>query len=253
MKGGKQREMNHKRCRTIVFCICFFAFLFHVTITSAQRRRQVPNLPKYDRQRIHFGFCLGINSSGIRPQLSDNFRNLDTVYSITPERLAGLNLGIISNLHLGDLLDLRFIPALSFSQRNLIYDVNFSGSRFPTHSLVTKTLESTYLEFPFDLKFKSKRIENYRVYVVGGIKYAIDMISQAKVLTKDKEIVKLRRRDFGYEIGVGFDFYMTYFKFSPELKMFNGLNNLLVQDNRTYSRPLKGLYSKVFLISFTFE
>jgi hypothetical protein len=123
----------------------------------------------------------------------------------------------------------------------------------PSRTSVTKTIESTYLEFPIDLKFKSNRINNYRIYVLGGFKYGIDMISQAKVESKDKDFVKLKRNDLGYEVGLGFDFYLVYFKFSPEIKMFNGLDNLLVQDGRRYSRPLKGLYSRIFLVSFNFE
>jgi hypothetical protein len=88
---------------------------------------------------------------------------------------------------------------------------------------------------------------------LAGGKYAIDMVSQEKVLAKDKEIVKLNRYDYGYEIGLGFDFYMEFFKFSPEIKMYNGMNNLLIQDGRIFAKPISGLYSKTFLISFTFE
>jgi hypothetical protein len=118
---------------------------------------------------------------------------------------------------------------------------------------VVKTIESNYLEFPFDLKFKSKRIRNYRVYVLAGFKYSIDMISQASVEAKDKDIVKLNRRDYGYEIGFGFDFYMPYFKFAPEIKMYHGLNNLLVQDGKPFARPIEALFSKTFTITFNFE
>ena len=118
---------------------------------------------------------------------------------------------------------------------------------------IVKQVESTYLEFPFLLKFKSTRIDNYRVYVLAGWKYGIDMVSQAKVLAKDKEIVKLNKHDYGYEFGVGFDFYMTYFKFSPEIKMYNGVKNLLVQDERRFSSPINSLHSKTFVISLLFE
>jgi len=91
------------------------------------------------------------------------------------------------------------------------------------------------------------------MYVLAGARYSIDMVSQAKVRDKDKDIVKLKRYDYGYEIGLGFDFYLTYFKFSPEIKMFNGLNNLLVKDNSRYASPLEKLNSKIFLVSFLFE
>lgn len=210
------------------------------------------NLPKYDRQRIHFGFVLGLNVSKFKVEPVGDLRIRDTVYSIVPRGTSGLNLGIISNLKLGEHFDLRFIPALAFTQRNLEYSMVYTDSNFQNET-ITKQVESTYLEFPFLIKFKSSRIDNYRIYVLAGWKFGIDMVSQAKVLAKDKEIVKLNKHDNGYEIGVGFDFYMTYFKFAPEIKMYNGLKNLLVQDGRRFSSPLNSLKSKAFVISFTFE
>ncbi|HRB39036.1 MAG TPA: PorT family protein, partial [Bacteroidia bacterium] len=89
--------------------------------------------------------------------------------------------------------------------------------------------------------------------VLGGVKYSIDMVSQAKVKAKDKEYVKLQRNDYGYEIGVGCDFYLPMFKFSPEIKMYHGLRNLLVKDDLVYSKSLDGLFSKMFTLSLTFE
>jgi hypothetical protein len=96
-------------------------------------------------------------------------------------------------------------------------------------------------------------VNNYRVYVVAGVKYGIDMVSQAKVENKDKQFVKLQKNDYGYQIGFGFDFYLERFKFSPEIKMYNGVRNLLVDDSAIYSTSLRALYSKIFLISLTFE
>jgi hypothetical protein len=89
--------------------------------------------------------------------------------------------------------------------------------------------------------------------VLAGFKTTIDMVSQAKVQKQDKELVKIKRNDYGYTIGIGFDFYLEMFKFSPEIKMYHGLPNLLVKDNLPYSQVLESLRSKVFLISFTFE
>jgi hypothetical protein len=225
-------------------------FLLFLSVNAFAQEGEVENQPKYDKQPIHFGFLLGLNMSNFKVQLVDDFRIRDTIYTVTAKSVSGLNLGIIANIRVWDYFDLRFIPSLAFSQRNLIYNLTYSDT---LQEDIVKKIESTYLEFPLDLKFKSKRIGNYRVYVLVGAKYAIDMVSQEKVLAKDKEIVKLNRYDYGYEVGLGFDFYMTYFKFSPEIKMFNGMNNLLVQDGRLFAKPIKALYSKTFVLSFTFE
>ncbi|MEO0311335.1 MAG: hypothetical protein RIQ89_992 [Bacteroidota bacterium] len=219
-------------------------------ITTCAQRQGVMNLPKYDKAKLHFGFMLGYNLSGFRVQLADDYRFKDSIYKVEADPNSGLNLGIISDLKIGKNFNLRFIPTLSFAQRSLNYSLYVNDTLKANPS---KKIESTYLIFPIELKLKSERITNYRIYVLGGAQYMTDMVSQAKVISRDREIVKLRRNDWGYYVGLGIDFYMPYFKFAPEIKMFNGFNNMLAQDNRLYSSPLKALSSKIFLVSLTFE
>ena len=213
------------------------------------QRKKVQNLPNYDRQKIHFGFLLGINKTDFIIKRTPAFNQQDSLYTVESAPQSGFNLGIIGNLRLGENFDLRFVPDLAFSQRNLEYTFYEGGVPYT----VLKEIESTFLEFPLELKFKSNRVNNYRVYVLAGAKYTIDMVSQAKVENQDKDFVKLQRNDYGYQFGLGFDFYLERFKFSPEIKMYHGLRNLLVDDPKIYSTSLESLKSKVFLISFTFE
>ncbi|MBL0103559.1 MAG: PorT family protein [Bacteroidetes bacterium] len=218
--------------------------------SQAQLSSQPLNLPKYDYQPIHFGFLIGLNSADFRIKKVADFNLLDSVYFIESGPVAGINLGILSNLRIGRHFDLRFLPTLSFDQRNLTYGLVYRDS---ASANTVKRIESTYLEFPILLKFKSDRVNNYRAYVIAGFKYGIDMVSQAKVRQLDKDIVKLKRNDYGYEIGFGFDFYLTYFKFSPEIKMYTGLRNLLSPDSAIYSTPIESLSAKTFTISLCFE
>ncbi len=224
-------------------------FLFASPFLFAQEKK-VLNLPKYDRQKIHFGFLLGVNKTDFVIKRIDDFNLLDSLYTVESDGQSGFNLQIISNLRLGENFDLRFLPGLSFATRNLNYTfVEAPGKK----SLVIKKVESTFLDFPVHVKFKSARLNNFRAYVIAGGKYSIDMVSQAKVKAKDKEFVKLQRQDYGYEIGIGVDFYMPMFKLSPEIKMYHGLRNLLVKDDLIYSQSLDALYSKIFTFSLTFE
>jgi hypothetical protein len=218
--------------------------------SKAQLNSQPINLPKYDYQKMHFGFALGFNSADFVVKKVGNFNLLDSVYSVESSSSIGLNLTILANLRVGNYFDLRFLPTLSFAQRNLDYMLLYNDS---TGLAKTKKVESTYLEFPLELKYKSKRVNNYRAYVLAGFKYGIDMVSQAKVKAEDPDVIKLSRQDYGYEIGVGFDFYMTYFKFSPEIKMYTGMKNLIIPENTIFSSPIEALYSKTFTVSFTFE
>ena len=209
------------------------------------------NLPTYDRQTIHFGFLLGVNSINFIPTPIKDLRDLDSLYIISPKSGTGFSLGIISNLHMGDNFDLRFMPTLSFGERVLQYTIGVPSldSSFTRE----KRVESTFLEFPILLKFKSARLNNGRAYIIGGIKPVIDLASQDKVDDKGEKILKLKRNDLNYEIGFGLDFYSQYFKFTPEIKMSYGLSNILVKENNIYTNGLASLKSKAFYLSFTFE
>ncbi|MBI2967765.1 MAG: PorT family protein [Bacteroidetes bacterium] len=225
-----------------VIILHFIILLLPLSIYSQQPK--VKNLPNYDRQRFHFGFTLGINNMGFAVKRNPDLVTYDTVFVIEAASQSGFNLGIISNMRVGEYLDLRFIPALSFAQRTMHYTF--------ARSTDSKIIESTFLEFPLDLKFKSYRINNYRVYVLGGVKIAYDLASQ-KAVEEKTDIVKLQRFDHYWEIGFGFDFYLHYFKFAPELKVGFGVNNVLVPYANVYSSSLDALKSKVVLLSFNFE
>lgn len=226
------------------------ALLCIVCAANAQNRK-ILNLPNYDRQTVHFGFLLGVNSLDFVTKPVKDIRALDSLNIIQNGSGAGFSLGIIGNLHLGDNFDLRFLPTLSFGERKITYTINYKTF----DSLVTrnKPVESTLLEFPLLLKFKSSRHANFRTYVLGGVKPMIDLASQNKVDDKGEKILKLKKNDFAFEIGMGFDFYSQYFKFTPEFKMAYGLSNLLVQENNIFTGGLDALRSKAFYFSITFE
>ena len=96
-------------------------------------------------------------------------------------------------------------------------------------------------------------MNNVRAYVVTGLQYSIDMASQAKKKAKNEDIIKLKPNDLLYQFGVGFDFYLQYFKLSTELKMSYGIRDLLKRDNSVYTNAIERLNSKIFQLSFLFE
>lgn len=223
--------------------------LFSSTSVFAQINA-VKNLPKYDNQKYHFGFLIGFNFADFNVKHVGDFTSLDSIYRVEPIGKSGFNLGIVTNMRLGEHWDLRFVPELQFSQRDLEYTFQKSSG---VSQVTIKPIESTYLNFPFDLKYKSQRVGNYRAFVTAGVKYGIDMVSQKKVENQNKELVKLETQDYGYSIGLGFDFYLEMFKFSPELKMYTGLKNLKADDPLIFSTSIDKLYAKTFFLSFTFE
>ena len=55
------------------------------------------------------------------------------------------------------------------------------------------------------------------------------------------------------EGGFGIDFYLEYFKFSPQIKISHGILNLLSKDNTVYTQSIKHLRTNGWMLSFTFE
>lgn len=223
-----------------------------LSATSHTGRSKVLRLPKYDRQLLHFGFLLGMNYSSFSVRYEKDLARFDSVYTIQQQPQPGFDLGIISDLRLGSYFNLRFTPTLQFVERKLNFSLN---GRNDSSYIVTKPITSYLMSFPLCLKFKSERINNWRAYLVGGARFGVDMGSNSKVKDqkKDKDLIKLNRFDYGVEIGVGFDFYLDFFKLSPEIKMVYGLNNVLVQDGGVYSNPINRLNSKLFVFSLNFE
>jgi hypothetical protein len=231
---------NLFRKKEVVLAI-FFGILF-----SFAGKAQMNN-PNFDRRLMRFGFSLGLNASKFHTQLVNGFgANNDTLDSLTPASGPGLQLGITSDLKLHNNLSFRFMPTLMFAVRSLKY--NFKGA----DAVESKSVESAYVDFPFQLKFRSNRIENFRTYVIASFKYSIDMASQQSV-NQEVERVKILRNDYGLEFGLGFEFYLPYFRFSPEIKYAYGLNNVMVNESHRYSAPIQGLNNQSIIISFIFE
>ena len=225
-------------------------FLFLNSKAFSQKYKKSQNLARYDFQKIHFGFTLGINELNFNLQKNSNTITNDTLKTIYTKSQKGFNLGIVSNLRLGKYTDLRFVPALIFGERQLEYGfINNSNS----NNEKLKKIESTLLEFPVYLKYKSARYNNFRAYVMSGIKYSMDIASQDEIDDEGQEIVKLKKNDLMGEIGFGLDFYLEYFKFSPQIKISHGLINLLTKDQNVYTKSINGLRTNGWMLSFTFE
>ena len=216
----------------------------------AQRFSMPQNLPFYDNKKMHFGFTLGINSLDFKIKYNSDIIFKDSLIVLESQNQKGFNLGIVSNFRLGKYTDFRFIPSLVFGERHLLYSFSDNNSIIRTEK---KIIESTLLDFPLHLKYKSARYNNFRSYVLIGIKYSMDIASQEDIDDQGIVIIKLKKNDILGEIGFGMDFYLEYFKFSPQIKLSTGVLNLLSKDNSVYTTSVKNLYTNGWMLSFTFE
>jgi hypothetical protein len=213
------------------------------------------NRSEYYGDKLHFGFYLGVNRTNFIITTVNNWQTLagDSLKTILSSPSTGFNLGIVSELRLHQYVTLRFLPDIAFGQRNLEY--HFAGQ--DTFDIVKK-VESTFLDFPVNIKVRSKRFGNFAAYMLGGGKYTLDLASQKGVnnngLQLSEQVVKLNKHDFAVEAGAGVDFFLPYFKFGIEVKASMGMRNMLVPDSYSIlSTTIDRLNSKVFLVSFTFE
>ena len=181
----------------------------------------------------------------------DDYKQFDSLVYVTTEPSLGFNIGIVGQIRITDMFVARFVPTLSFGNRSVLYTISVGDSVNLTQK---KRVESTFMEFPILLKYKSRRLNNAQAFILGGFKYTIDMASQAKKKNTIGDVpIKLNRNDFMGEIGTGFDFFTEYFKFGIELKMSYGFLDLLKREDNIYTNPVKRLGSKVYQLSFTFE
>jgi hypothetical protein len=230
----------------------FFALLifFSALCVNAQIKK-VPNLPKFDSRMIHFGFLLGINIPQFTIYKNQGYQYNDSLMSIDSRGVGGFQLGIISEFRPHRFFGLRITPTLTFTERI----VEYSFQRQDSISLINKNVESTYFELPMLFKYRSERLNNFAAYMLFGGKFVFDFASKKGVedrFSKDV-LLKLDNRDFGLEFGFGFDFFMPYFKFSPEIKWSFGRRNVLFQDNSRFSSPIDQIRARMIFINFNFE
>ena len=103
------------------------------------------------------------------------------------------------------------------------------------------------------LKFSSDRINNFKVYMIGGGKIEYDLASNAGA-RKAEEQIKLKKFDYGAEVGLGFHFYFPMFVLTPEVKMGWGLGNLHARDkNLKFSSTIDKINSRSIFFSLTVE
>jgi hypothetical protein len=233
------------RKRLLYIALAGLLLLFH--IDSFSQKQKPKNDSWYDDKPLHFGFSLGGNLMDFNINRSDTSSLLPEVSLLNP----GINIQIVTNLNLHRYFDLRFLPGVSFGQRNVRYykDKVIYNEK--------QRVESSFLEFPLLLKYKGARLNNVRPYIIGGLNYRYDLAGKKEYDEEKSVYLRLRRSDLYYEFGAGFDFYLQYFKLSVELKMSNGLRDVIVHEPAPgypqYANAIERMQSQIWILAFHFE
>lgn len=239
--------MAQKTSKLILILLIAGTFL---TTRSYGQRSAVENLETFLYRPYYFGFVLGFNSMNFMVHPKKSTYTNDSLFTIGSYPDYGFQIGILANKRVTNHLHLRLATILAFGERTLDYRIRFADSSY----INTKKVESTFIAFPLSVKYTSRRLNNFSAYMLGGAQYGIDLASQAgkKEQTEDL-IIKLKPNDFSVDLGVGFDFYLPYFKFSIEFKRSFGVNDLLVREQNIFTNEIAKLNSKIYQLSFTFE
>jgi hypothetical protein len=225
-----------------------FGGLLLAQIAVAQPREL--NLYDHDSKPYYFGITLGANMSRFQTELHSRFLENDSVAVAEPVNSKGFALGLLATARLSDRFQLRFNPQLMFTERNIFYKLKHPEGGATD---ITKTIESVIVTFPVQVKLQSDRIGNFRVYMMSGIKGDIDLASNARA-KRAEDLVKIRKFDYGVELGMGFNFFFQSFIFSPEIKISNGLNNIHSRDaNLKYSNVFDKIQSRMIVFSIHLE
>jgi len=211
---------------------------------QAQEERM--NNPEHDDKPYYFGITLGFNAAQFRLAQSKYFIDNDTIMNITPLWKPGMQLGIMGNLKLSNFVDVRTIPSFMLREKALRFNVGKDSVR-------TSSFESVLFSMPFEFKFKSDRMTNFRFYVCAGGKLDYDFNSNARSRRAD-EVVRIKPFDYGYNLGLGFEFYYPNFIFSPEIKVSNGLGNSLKRNaDEPTNKAIDRITTRMIIISFHIE
>jgi len=221
---------------------------FIITSASSQSRERVENLPNFDNRKLHYGFYLGLNKNDFK--IDYRLSNVNSPSVIT-EVSPGFNVGLIADLRLHKNINLRFEPGLMSNSKKLHFS-HLSGSRDSI-----RDISSTYLHLPLILKLSSNRWNNIRPYVLGGLSYDYNFSSNEKN-SDDNYSGEFRTMssNFMYEVGVGIDIYLYYFKFSPSIRAVFALNRELKDDNNPnspWTSPIENFATRGVFLSFAFE
>lgn len=209
-------------------------------------REPILNLQNEDKKLLNWGYYLGFNQYDFQFE----YKN-DIGRDVLVDKSFGFNVGLIGELRLNEFLDARFEPGLLYTSRTL----GFPGFTTPEDAL--REVRSTYIRFPLLLKASTRRIGNWKPFIVGGLYTSMNLGSNEDSLDDNSSgQFRMTKNVYGYELGFGIDFYTEYFKFTPSIRGVFALTDELVPDNdpnSPWTGNINAMRTRGIFINFTFE
>lgn len=202
----------------IGFTLIFLAF----SSVSAQKRDVVEYQQNWDKQKVFWGYYLGLNLKSYKITYIDNNNNF---ISVDPQ--TGFNVGLIGDYRIHKNINLRLEPGLSSNSKVLDFTYINGGEKDSI-----RNVNATYLRIPLLVKFSTDRFNNIRPYTIGGVSYDYNFSSnQDNPEDNSNGEFRMKKNNFTYELGLGIDIYLPYFIFSPSIRGVFAINDELVRDD----------------------
>ncbi len=232
-----------RRLLSIVCFVCCFSAV------ALGQREKVKNQPYVDNKLFHLGFHVGIHSQDMLLTHTGSSYNGENWFATIPSFSPGFSVGVIGDMYLNPYFSLRLIPTINFGDKKFVFREQNTEEEFNT------SVRSTYLSIPLSVKYSSLRLNNCRPYLMAGIYGAMDLGR------KRGNPLYMKGFDYGFEVGVGCNIYLPFFRLCPELKFSFGLPNLLVtdrpdlagQETIKYTESLSKATSRMITLTFNFE
>lgn len=211
-------------------------------------KEKVRNLENFDKSRWSYGYYLGFNSYDFK----FDYKTLEgEPNKIAVNRSVGFNVGLVGNLRINDYIDLRLEPGVMFTTRNF----NYPG--FESRSDAFREVKSTYVHIPLLVKFSTKRLNNFKPFIIGGVSTSFNLSSnQDNPDDNSRGQFRMVKNTYYYEVGFGIDLYLYYFKFTPSIRGVFAINDELVRDvdpNSPWTGNIGQMSTRAIFINFTFQ
>lgn len=222
-------------------------------LVSAQlfSKERVLNNENFDKPRLSYGYYLGFNVYDYNIDYTTNVMDVQVLKS------AGLNVGLVGNFRINDYIDIRLEPGLVISRRELNYSYTyFNGISHEEKDLI-REIQSTFVHIPLLIKFSTKRINNIKPFIVAGFSTALNLSSQQNnPKDNSNNTFRVTKNNLYYELGIGIDLYLTWFKFTPSLRGVFSIQDELVNDvdpNSPWTKNMTQIQTRGLFINFTFQ
>lgn len=227
------------------------AALVCVSANARDFNDKLMNRPYADSRRFHLGFSIGVHAEDLVLTHNGYVTENGEQWRIEqPGYQPGFCVNGLMDLRLSTYFSLRFSPGMYFGTRDLRFiDVNSGATE-------RQSVKSTFVVLPFDIKAAAMRYRNTRPYAVAGVMPAFD------VSKRRRDYITLKNSDLYLTVGLGCDFYLSYFKFIPEVKFCFGLSDVLRHDrpdleddpaSLRFTQSIKKATSKMIVLTFYFE